>query len=80
MSPAAQEAARAAASRATGRPEDDPVTETEAVIVKYKLRGDFPDDVLAAARANAVHGRAEARRTVEQHAARRIVRHGEETV
>ena len=27
----------------------DPVTETEAVIVKYKLRGDFPDDVLAAA-------------------------------
>lgn len=38
------------------------------------------DDVLAAARANAVHGRAEARRTVEQHAARRIVRHGEETV
>lgn len=29
--------------------EDDPVTETEAVIVKYKLRGDFPDDVLAQA-------------------------------
>ncbi|WP_199698565.1 ribonuclease R [Deinococcus cavernae] len=31
--------------------EDDPFTETEAVIVKYKLRGDFPDDVLAQAEA-----------------------------
>ncbi|MEF2276763.1 ribonuclease R [Deinococcus sp. YIM 134068] len=31
--------------------EDDPETETEAVIVKYGLRGDFPDDVLAQANA-----------------------------
>ncbi|BDP42850.1 hypothetical protein DAETH_28190 [Deinococcus aetherius] len=31
--------------------QDDPATETEAVIVKYGLRGDFPDDVLAQANA-----------------------------
>ena len=31
--------------------QDDPETETEAVIVKYGLRGDFPDDVLAQANA-----------------------------
>lgn len=31
--------------------EDDPETETEAVIVKYGLRGDFPEDVLAEANA-----------------------------
>ncbi|MBB5234973.1 ribonuclease R [Deinococcus budaensis] len=31
--------------------EDDPETETEAVIVKYGLRGDFPPEVLAQAQA-----------------------------
>ncbi|WP_246580564.1 ribonuclease R [Deinococcus aestuarii] len=31
--------------------EDDPETETEAVIVKYGLRGEFPDEVLAEANA-----------------------------
>ncbi|WP_374929554.1 HipA family kinase [Kytococcus sedentarius] len=36
------------------------------------------DEVLATARGNAVRGRAEAKRTLEQHAARRIVRQGEE--
>ncbi|GGM41219.1 hypothetical protein GCM10008956_17010 [Deinococcus arenae] len=31
--------------------QDDPVTETEAVIVKFGLRGDFPEDVLEQANA-----------------------------
>ncbi|WP_034385312.1 ribonuclease R [Deinococcus sp. YIM 77859] len=31
--------------------QDDPATETEAVIVKYGLRGEFPEDVLAEAQA-----------------------------
>ncbi|GGL13296.1 ribonuclease R [Deinococcus radiotolerans] len=37
-------------SRVLGE-QDDPVTETEAVIVKFGLRGDFPDDVLEQANA-----------------------------